>query len=215
MYESPNVMENMPNNSTKDECFSIEDINFGVKRLSKGNNKDIEGYQDEILKIGGLILIPHIHKIFNLAIQQGFPKPWNQSLIVPIFKSEDKSNPSNYRNIMISPILTKLYGIVLENKIGSWIEIHGKRARGEAGFRGYHSIVDHLVTFRIIAEEFHNDKTSLLYCFVDFRKDFDTVPMTNLWNKSEELKVPFKFRAVAVRLYGKFITKFKNTKGWS
>jgi hypothetical protein len=82
VYESPNVMDNMPNNSTKDEVFSIKDIKFGVKRLSKGKAKDIEGYQGEILKIGGPILIPHIHKLFNLAIQQGFPKPWIQSLIV-------------------------------------------------------------------------------------------------------------------------------------
>jgi hypothetical protein len=55
------------NSSTKDEVFSIEDIKFGVKRLSKGKSKAIEGYQDEILKIGGPILIPHIHKLFNLA----------------------------------------------------------------------------------------------------------------------------------------------------
>jgi hypothetical protein len=86
------------------KVFSIEDIKFGVKRLSKGKGKDIEGYQDEILKTGGPILIPHIHKLFNLAIQQGFPKPWTQSLIVPIFKSGDKRNPSNYRTIIISPI---------------------------------------------------------------------------------------------------------------
>jgi hypothetical protein len=33
-----------------------------------------------------------------------------------------------------------------------------KRARDQARFRGHHSIVDHLVTFRIIAEECHNDK---------------------------------------------------------
>jgi hypothetical protein len=68
MYESPNIMDNMPNNSTKEEVFSIEDIKFGVKRLSKGKVEDIEGYQDKILKIGGTILIPHIHNLFNLAI---------------------------------------------------------------------------------------------------------------------------------------------------
>jgi hypothetical protein len=31
LYESPNVLDNIPNISTKDECFSIEDIKFGVK----------------------------------------------------------------------------------------------------------------------------------------------------------------------------------------
>jgi hypothetical protein len=55
---------------------------------------------------------------------------------------------------MISPILAKLYGIILEKKISLWLESHGKRAKVQAGFRRYHSTVDHLVTFRIIAEEF-------------------------------------------------------------
>jgi len=83
--------------------FSIEDIKFGVKRLANRKDKDIKGYQDEILKVGGPIIIPHMHNLFNLAIKQGFPKPWTQSLILPIFKSGDKSNPFNYMTIMIAP----------------------------------------------------------------------------------------------------------------
>ena len=62
---------------------------------------------------------------------------------------------------MISPILAKLYGIILENKISLWLESHGKRAKGRARFRRYHSTIDHLVTFRIIAKEFRNTKTNL------------------------------------------------------
>jgi hypothetical protein len=53
---------NIPNISTKDEDFLIEDTNFGVKQLTNGKVKDIEGF-------------PHIHKLFNLAFKQGFPKP--------------------------------------------------------------------------------------------------------------------------------------------
>jgi hypothetical protein len=67
--ESPNVMESIPKVSIENEFFSIEDINFGVKKLTNGKAKDIEGYQAEILKIGGPILIPHIHKLFNLAVK--------------------------------------------------------------------------------------------------------------------------------------------------
>jgi hypothetical protein len=52
--------------------------------------------------------------------------------------------------------------------------------------------VDHLVTFMIIAEECRNDKIDLLCCFVDFRKTFDIVSRTNLWNRLEELKAPFE-----------------------
>jgi hypothetical protein len=61
---------------------------------------------------------------------------------------------------MISPILAKIYGIILENKISLWLEIHSKRDKGQAGFRRYHSTVDHIVTFRVIAKEFYNTKTN-------------------------------------------------------
>jgi hypothetical protein len=75
--------------------------------------------------------------------------------------------------------------------------------------------VDHLVTFRIIAEEFCNTKTNLFCCFVDFRKDFDMVLRKNLWNRLEEIKVPLELRDVAIRMYENVIAMFKNIEGWS
>ena len=101
---------------------------------------------------------------------------------------------------MISPLLSKLYGIILENNINVWLESEGKRAKCQAGFRWNHSTMDHLVTLRIIVVECRNDKSNLFCFFVDFRKDFDTVPSNNLWNRLEEVKVPFKLRVVAIRL---------------
>jgi len=47
-------------------------------------------------------------------------------------------------NVIIS-ILSKLYKSILEKKIKISIENHIKRDKGHARFRGYHSIVDHLV----------------------------------------------------------------------
>ena len=74
--------------------------------------------------------------------------------------------------------------------------------------------MDHLVTLRIIMEECRNDKSNLFCCFVDFRKDFDTVPRNNLWNRLEELKVPFELRVATIRLYENAIAKFKSNEGW-
>ena len=111
IYKSLNVIDNFETLLTTVEVFSLEDTYFWVKRLENGKAKDIEGYQEEILKIGGPILIPHIQKLFNQMIKQGFPKPWNRSLIIPIFKSGDTNNPSNYRTIMIILFLAMLYGI--------------------------------------------------------------------------------------------------------
>jgi hypothetical protein len=118
---------------------------------------------------------------------------------------------SNYRTIIISPILAKLYGIILEKKIILWLESHGKRDKFQVGLRRYHSTVGHIVTFRIIAEEFCNTKTNISCCFVDFRKDFDMVLRKNLWNRLEEIKFPLKLRDVTIRMYENVIAKFKNT----
>jgi hypothetical protein len=94
-----------------------------------------------------------------------------------------------------------------------WLASHGKRAKGQARIRRYHSIMGHLVTFRIIAEEFQNTKTNIFCCFVDFRKDFDIVPRKNLWNMLEEIKVPLELRVVAIRMSENVISKFKNIVG--
>jgi hypothetical protein len=69
-----NSMHIQYNDTHEDEAFSLTDIEFRVKRLANEKEKDIEGYQAEIFKIGGPILIPHIHKLFNLAVKHGFPK---------------------------------------------------------------------------------------------------------------------------------------------
>ena len=115
---------------------------------------------------------------------------------------------------MIIPLLAKLYGIILENKISICLESEGNRAKGQAGFRRQHSKTNHLITLRIIMEECCNDKSNLFFFFVDFRNDFDTVPRNNLWNILEELKVPFELRSGAIRLYENFIAKFKTNEGW-
>ena len=73
--------------------------------------------------------------------------------------------------------------------------------------------MDHLITLRIIAEECRNDKSNLFCCFVDFRKAFDMVPRNNLWNRLEELNVPFELRAAAIRLYENVIAKLKRNGG--
>jgi hypothetical protein len=62
-------MDTIPNLPTKEEVFSMEGIDSRVKRLANEKSNDIEGYQDQMLKIRGPIPIPHIPKLLNLAIK--------------------------------------------------------------------------------------------------------------------------------------------------
>ena len=89
---------------------------MGIKKLGVGKAKDLAELQAEYLKWGSKILAPHITKIFNNIIQQGFPTDWKTSLAIPLFKSDGVNNPSNYRTIMINPLFAKLFGSMLEKK---------------------------------------------------------------------------------------------------
>jgi hypothetical protein len=62
-------MDTIPIVPTKEFFFSLDDIEFGVKWLANRKAKDIEGYQAKNFKIVGPILIPHIHKLLNLAVK--------------------------------------------------------------------------------------------------------------------------------------------------
>ena len=73
IYESSNIRDNIQTLITMKDVFSLEDIDFGVKHLANEKAKGIEGYQAEILKIGGSVLILHIPKLFNLTVTQRFP----------------------------------------------------------------------------------------------------------------------------------------------
>lgn len=116
---------------------------------------------------------------------------------------------------MIIRILSKLYGIILENKLSIWLECQGKRVKGQVIFRSYHSTLYHLITLRIIAEECHNNKTNILCFLFEYMKDFDIVLRTNFWNRLEELRVPSILGAAVVRLYENDISRFRRTNGWS
>jgi hypothetical protein len=55
-----------------------------------------------MLKFGQTYIIDPLCKLFNNILSTGkFPVVWAKGIIVPIFKSGEKCNPSNYRGITI------------------------------------------------------------------------------------------------------------------
>ena len=73
LYLYLDTMRSILNTLIKEDLFSLEDMEFEIKKLTNGKSRDIEGYQAEIFKIGRFILIPKIHKLLNLAIKHDSP----------------------------------------------------------------------------------------------------------------------------------------------
>ena len=98
-------------------------------RIKIGKAKDLVELQVEYIKWGMNTLAPYIMEIFNNIIQQVFPRDLTTSLAIPLFKSGDINNPSNYRTIMDNPLFAKIFGNMVENRISKWAEVKEKREK--------------------------------------------------------------------------------------
>ena len=107
MSKIPRLNPPLVNTATK--LFTVQEVEVGIKKLGAGKAKDLVELQAEYLKWGLKTLVPHITRIFNNIIQQGFPTDWTTSLAIPLFKSGDANNPSKYRTIMINPLFANLF----------------------------------------------------------------------------------------------------------
>lgn len=59
---------------------------------------------------------------------------------------------------MISPLLTKLFDLILKRKISQWLKNNNKRAKRQATFENQHATTKHIATFRVIVEDCRDKK---------------------------------------------------------
>lgn len=86
-----------------DDPITIREIKEVVKHLknNKANGEDLITH--EMLKYGAPVLLPALAKLFNPVLQIAtFPREWNISFKVPIYKKGDPTNCDNYRGIGIT-----------------------------------------------------------------------------------------------------------------
>ena len=85
--------------------------------------------------------------------------------IVPIFKKGDKSDPSNYRGITLVNVTSKIFSLLLRNRLNNWSETNNVFTDCQFGFRDGRSTTDaifllHSVIQKVLA------KQSKLWCIL-------------------------------------------------
>ena len=84
---------------------------------------------------------PPLVKLFNLSLSRGkFPKSWKSASVVPIPKSNKKSNPSGYRPISLLSVVSKLLEKLIHSRISEHLAEHAPKSDAEWGFQKGKSI---------------------------------------------------------------------------
>ena len=84
-------------------------------------------------------LLPAITHIINLSINQSkFPAQFKKAKVVPLFKSGDRLNPTNYRPVAILPIWSKLVERAVFVQMIDYFESNNLLHPNHHGFRANH-----------------------------------------------------------------------------
>ena len=163
------------------DSVSTAETARALKRLRRNKAAGIDGIRAEHLLDACELLLEPMAATFTHLLLDGVPECLCKGVIHPIFKAGAKYDPNNYRGITVTPVLSKLFAMILEARLSEWAECSGIRADGQAGFRKGHRTVDHVYTLRALITQAKRSKSKLFCCFVDFKKAFDSIPRERMW----------------------------------
>ena len=160
-----------------DHEITEQEIRQAVKKLKNKKAAFVEKIRNEMIKASLESLMPVFIKLFNLILRSGkMPDMWCQGLITPIYKSGDRSDPTNYRGICVSSCLGKLFCYILNQRLYLYFEEKKILHNSQIGFLPENRTADHVFTLRTLIDKcVHCHKEKVYACFVDFRKAFDSV----------------------------------------
>lgn len=141
----------------------------GVVNCSKENISAAQSR--EKLKYSCNIISPALSHIFNLSVILGvYPSKLKISKITPIYKSEDETDPSNYRPISLLSNFNRIFEKLLYYRMKEFIDKNNLLCSSQYGFRKSHS-TEHAV-LDIVEDILRNMDKRYFSCgvFIDLKK---------------------------------------------
>ena len=132
----------------------------------------------------GSILLHLVNSSLSLS---EVPPSWKHSLVFPIFKSGDHSNPSNFRPISIVPTVAKIVErAVQQQQLYGYLSRNHLLSSSLHGFRPGHSTETALTSISDLILSANDRGEVSLLCLLDFSKCFDEIDQTtqNHWPSS-------------------------------
>ena len=127
-------------------AITIPEIKGAGKKLKNNKACGQDMINNEMIKCTiGTRFIEIILHVFNLIFDKSqFPEIWKIGYIVPIFKGDDSSDPSNYSGIAITSCSGKLFSLILNDRLVAFLQERKILKPNEIGFRKRYGTADHV-----------------------------------------------------------------------
>lgn len=188
------------NSTETDISINVRDLITALSKQKKNKSGGLDSIKMEAYLNGGLRLAVHVCLLFNMFIKHCYmPASFMKSVIVPLVKckTKDLNDVNNYRAVVVSNAITKLF----ESVITDHIKTESIDDKYQFGFKAGHStaMCTHVLKSTIDYYTMHG--SHVFCCFVDISKAFDKVNYWKLFNKLIEDKVNVKIVQVLAFWY--------------
>ena len=119
-----------------------------IQELSPTSAAGPDGLPSSLLVNSATELVPFLLIIFAHSLSSGVvPPSFKRAAITPVFKSGDRSVPSNYRPISLSSVISKVLERIIRKQVSSFIDKKGFLNSTQHGFRSGRSCLSALLNF--------------------------------------------------------------------
>jgi len=180
-----------------------------LKLLKNGRAPGAGGLPAELFRYargGGeppeYLLLPALTAMLDGWFRAGaLPAAANVSLVVPVHKRGDASQPGNYCPIAVGEPAMRLYAALLNQRLVGYTEAEGLRAPSQAGFRPGMSTLHPVFTLQHLFDRARHRREPLFCCFLDLQGAYDRGPRPLLWEALARLGLHGAMPAAIHSLY--------------
>ena len=192
----------VPSHTSFNESISILEVKKAVESAKIGKACGFDGIPVEVLKNDSTVIF--LHTLFNICFSSGnVPSIWGKCIINPIPKAStnDPRDPLSYRGISLASSMYKMYCYILNERLSKWAEDNDNIVDEQNGFRRKRSTIDHISSLTNIIDTRKKLRKATFCAFIDFRKAYDSINRSKLWNRLAEIGVTGKLFTSIKALY--------------
>ena len=184
--QEDNQIPNMPH-SPFPNIPALHITTNGIQKLLEGLDTTKSTGPDNIpafiLKSCASILAPILQVIYTQSLSSSsLPSDWLLANVNPLFKTGDRTDPSNYRPISLTSIPCKIFEHIIHKHIMNHLDANNILTDTQHGFRPRRSCESQLITtyHDIVRQLDQRDIKQVDTIVLDFAKAFDKVPHKRL-----------------------------------
>ena len=176
------------------------EVKWALESITTNKASGGDGIPVELFQILKDDAVKGLHSICQQIWKtQQWPQDRKKSVIIPVSKTSNANECSNYCTIALISHASKVMLKILQARLQQYV--NHELPDVQAAFRKGRGTGDQIANFCWIIEKAREFQKNIYFCFIDYAKAFDCVDHNKLWKILKEIGIPEHLICLLSNLY--------------